>query len=202
MKKVERIVVGAYQTNCYLLWNDGHVMIVDPGAKAERIIQRIDEQNGIVDAIFVTHGHHDHIGAIDECVKRYNCPVYIHEVEAEVLSNPQYNLSYKSKDIIVKTKPKLIEFSEMNIGAFKVSFMDAPGHSEGCAMMFWDEYLFAGDVLFKQSIGRTDLYRGSNSKMMNTLNEIKKLTQDYILCPGHGDTTTLIEEFKSNPFLN
>ena len=75
-------------------------------------------------------------------------------------------------------------------------------HITGCVMMLWDQNLFAGDVLFKGSIGRTDLAAGSNSQMINTLNEIKKMSVDYQVFPGHGDATTLFEEFAHNPYLN
>lgn len=201
MKKVEKITVGFYQTNCYLLWNDQHVMIIDPGARTERIIKKIEDQEGIVDGVFVTHGHLDHIGAVDECVAHFNCPFYCHDADMELLTNPKLNLSFGEKEIKVKSKPIAVRFSTMKIGTFDVEFIDAPGHTDGCCMMICDEFLFAGDVLFKGSIGRVDMIKGSNSKMTNTLNQIKQMDKDYIVYPGHGESTTLMEEFKTNPYL-
>lgn len=201
MKRVEKLTVGLYQTNCYLLWDEQHVIIIDPGSRAERIIKKIEDQNGIVDAVFVTHGHLDHIGAVDECVTHFKCPFYCHEEDMELLTNPKLNLSAGEREIKVKSKPEAVPFTPMKIGNFAVEFLDAPGHTDGCCMMICENLLFAGDVLFKGSIGRVDMIRGSNSKMTNTLNQIKQMKVDYLVYPGHGESTTLMEEFKTNPYL-
>ena len=201
MKKIERFVVGAYQTNCYVLYQDQEVLIVDPGARAERMIAAIDANQGVVKGIVLTHGHLDHIGAVDDLVAHYNCPVYISEADQALLKDPRLNESAGGREIIVKAKPKTIPYGKTKIGNFNIEFIDAPGHTDGCTMMIWDQNLFAGDVLFKGSIGRTDLATGSNSKMINTLNMIKQMNVDFKVFSGHGDSTTLFEEFANNPYL-
>ena len=202
MKKIERFVVSAYQTNCYVLYQDQEALIVDPGARAERMIASIDEKQASVSGIVLTHGHLDHIGAVDDLAAHYGCPVYISEADMPLLTNPRLNESAGGREIIIKTKPRAIPYGKASIGSFNVEFIDAPGHTAGCVMMLWNENLFAGDVLFKGSIGRTDLATGSNSQMVNTLNEIKKMSVDYQVFPGHGDATRLFEEFAHNPYLN
>lgn len=201
MKKIELFVVSAYQTNCYVLHQDQEVLIIDPGARAERMIAAIDADNASVSGIVLTHGHLDHIGAVDDLVAHYGCPVYISEADKPLLSDPRLNESAGGREIIIKSKAKVIPRGKAEIGNFHVEFIDAPGHTEGSVMMIWDENLFAGDVLFKGSIGRTDFTTGSNSQMINTLNEIKSICVDYKVYPGHGEATTLFEEFATNPYL-
>lgn len=201
MKKIESLTVGMYQTNCYLLHQDNHLLIVDPGAKADRIIAKVLESGKIVDGIILTHAHLDHIGAVDECVKAFDCNYYVNEDDEPLLYDPKLNLSYGAKEIRLKNKPHFIQEGKMKIGSFDLEFVSAPGHTDGSTLMFWENHLFAGDVLFKGSIGRTDMICGSNSKMVNTLRMIQSLQNDYIVYPGHGETTTLSDEFRYNPYL-
>ena len=93
MKKIERFVVSAYQTNCYVLYQDQEALIVDPGARAERMIASIDEKQASVSGIVLTHGHLDHIGAVDDLAAHYGCPVYISEADIPLLTNPRLNES-------------------------------------------------------------------------------------------------------------
>ncbi|MCF0114307.1 MAG: MBL fold metallo-hydrolase, partial [Erysipelotrichaceae bacterium] len=86
---VKRLVVGMFQTNCYLLIKEGHCLIIDPGKKADRIQAQIGELE--VDAIVLTHGHFDHIGAVDDLVKMYHCPVYLHDLDVELVRNSPMN---------------------------------------------------------------------------------------------------------------
>lgn len=202
MKKIEMITVGMYAANCYLLWNDQHVLIVDPGSKSPRIQEMIDMKQGIVDGIFLTHGHFDHIAGVDVLVKRYQCPVYINDLDKPLLRDPHLNFSKGIQDVIIKSEVITLTPGNHTIGQFDFTLIDAPGHSEGSCLMIWDEHMVCGDVLFAGSIGRTDLATGSNTKMFQTLQMIKGLNPDYIVYPGHGETTTLLRELQSNPYLN
>ena len=201
MEKIETFVVSAFQTNCYCLFNGHDVLIVDPGARADRMIASIDAQQGHVCGIVLTHGHSDHIGAVDDLTAHYGCPVYVSEEDKALLKDPRLNYSYGGREIVVKTKTQILKSGPCKIGSFELEIIPAPGHTEGCIMMLWKNRLFSGDVLFKGSIGRTDLPTGSNSRMVNTLNEIKAMNVDYEVYPGHGETTTLFAEFANNPYL-
>ena len=187
--------------NTYLLWNDNHVLIIDPGSKSPKMQETIDANNGIVDGIVLTHAHFDHIAGVDALVKKYQCPLYINDLDIPLLTDPHLNFSF-GEPIVVKTKPTVLKPGKNTIGAFELRAIDAPGHSEGCTMLQWDNNLFCGDVLFQGSIGRTDLATSSNTKMMQSLRMIKEtLSPELVVYPGHGPKTTLEMEFKYNPYL-
>ena len=201
MKKIDVFVLGMVQVNTYVLWNDNHVLIVDPGTANAQLMQKIEEAGAIVDGIVLTHGHFDHIGGVDKLVERYHCPLYINANDQALLNDPVLNFSY-GEPIVVRTKPLDLLPGRQTIGTFELFVIDAPGHSEGSSMIQWDDCLFCGDVVFQGSIGRTDLATGSNSKMMQSLKMMKEtLDGDLKLYPGHGPTTTWKQELLTNPFL-
>lgn len=201
MKKIDVFVLGMVQVNTYVLWNDNHVLIVDPGTANAQLMQKIEEAGAIVDGIVLTHGHFDHIGGVDKLVERYHCSLYINANDQAMLNDPVLNFSY-GEPVIVQTKPLVLLPGKQTIGAFDLFVIDAPGHSEGSSLIRWDDCLFCGDVVFQGSIGRTDLATGSNSKMMQSLKMMKEtLDGDLKLYPGHGPTTTWKQELLTNPFL-
>ena len=201
MKKIDVFVLGMVQVNTYVLWNDNHVLIVDPGTANAQLMQKIEEAGAIVDGIVLTHGHFDHIGGVDKLVERYHCSLYINANDQAMLNDPVLNFSY-GEPVIVHTKPLVLLPGKQTIGAFDLFVIDAPGHSEGSSLIRWDDCLFCGDVVFQGSIGRTDLATGSNSKMMQSLKMMKEtLDGDLKLYPGHGPTTTWKQELLTNPFL-
>lgn len=201
MKKIDTFVLGLVQVNTYVLWKDQHVLLIDPGSKSPKMQETIELGGGIVDGIVLTHGHFDHIAGVDALVKKYHCPLYISPYDIPLLRDPSLNFSL-GEQIVVKTIPQELMPGPMTIGAFQFDVIDAPGHSEGCAMLLWEGNLFCGDVIFQGSIGRTDLATSSNAKMMQSLRMIKEtLDPDLIVYPGHGPKTTLKEEFAYNPFL-
>lgn len=202
MVKIDSLVLGSFAANCYLLWKNKHVLIVDPGSKSPKVHELIDAQGGIVDGIYLTHGHFDHIAGVDPLVHLYQCPVYINELDIPLLTNPYLNVSAgMDHEVVLKSVPTALSPGIHRIGEFTFELLDAPGHSEGSSLMIWEGCLICGDVLFQGSIGRTDLITGSNPKMYQTLQMIKTLNPDLKVYPGHGEKTTLLEELKSNPFL-
>ena len=200
MKEIQRYVLGMVQVNTYVLWNDNHVLIIDPGSKSKKLLSVLDEAGAIVDGIFLTHAHFDHIGGVDAFAKKYNAPLYMNELDAPLLSDPRLNLSGYDP-LVVLTKPNFLMPGKQKIGTFEVTIYDAPGHSEGCSMLEWENNLFSGDVLFQGSIGRTDFYTSSNTKMMQSLKRIKEMNPDLVVYPGHGEATTIKNELQWNPFL-
>ncbi|MEG0264811.1 MAG: MBL fold metallo-hydrolase [Erysipelotrichaceae bacterium] len=203
MNKIEVIAVGMFAANCYLLWHDEHVLIVDPGSKSPRIQEMIDSQNGHVDGIYLTHGHFDHIAGVDVLVKKYHCPVYMNELDRPLLKDPNLNFSADTMNpITIQSTVNGLTPGYHTIGSFKFLLIDAPGHSEGSSLMIWEHHMLCGDVIFAGSIGRTDLLSGSNTKMYQTLEMVKQLDPSYDIYPGHGETTTLLRELQTNPYLN
>lgn len=197
--EVIHLVLGQFRTNCYLLKKEGHVVIIDPASRMDKIIDYIHE-NEIVDAILLTHGHFDHIGAVDKLKARYHCDVYLHPNDDELARNEKYNsLAHFHGSIHCPTKA----FYEgtMQIGPFDFEIVEAPGHTAGSVLIRYENHLFTGDVLFKCSIGRTDLYSGNASAMKNTLKLFSTMDESYLVYPGHEELTTLKEEFLYNPYL-
>ncbi len=196
--EVRTITLGIYQTNTYLIVKNNQVIIIDPVSKADRI-QNIIQDNEKVVGICLTHGHFDHIGAVDDLVQIYKCPVYIHELDFEMTQDPEKNYS-QTKKIKLKSKQKFYQDS-MSIGDFTFDVYHTPGHTKGSVCLKFDQILFSGDTLFKGSIGRTDLYGASPQEMKQSLRFLRTLQDNLIIYPGHDGSTTLFDELKRNPYL-
>lgn len=193
-------MLGMIGTNCYLLWEDNHVLIIDPASKSNKLKESIELQNGIVDGIVLTHGHFDHIAGVDAIADYFKCNVYVNELDAPLLTDTHLNLS-ESQNITVQHPVSYLGPGKQTIGKFVFDFIDAPGHSEGSSMLLWHEHLICGDVLFQGSIGRTDFYTSSNTRMMQTLQMVKTMDPDLKVHPGHGESTTIHQELLTNPYL-
>ncbi len=203
MMKIDSLVLGSFAANCYLLWKNQHVLIVDPGSKSPKVQKLIDAQRGFVDGIYLTHGHFDHIAGVDSLANYYNCSVYMNPLDIPLLANPYLNVSAGMEhEVIVRSEIIALQPGINQIGEFAFELIDAPGHSEGSSIMLWEGNMICGDVLFQGSIGRTDLFTGSNTKMIQTLEKIKQMEPNLKVYPGHGPTTTLQEELLHNPYLN
>ena len=203
MLKIEAFTLGLMiEANCYLVSEDGHALVSEPGSKGRSVQKRIEEEGLSVDAIVLTHGHFDHCAGADAFVETYHCPLYIHPLDAPMLKDPALNFSAGLAPLVVKSTARMLKQGRQQIGHFEVEMIDAPGHSEGsCLLLMKDHVMFCGDVLFQGSIGRTDLAGGSNTKMLQTLRMIKNMDPDLVIYPGHGPRTTLGEELKSNYYL-
>ena len=199
MKEVKKLVMGPVSTNTYILREKGHCILFDPAANPKRILEAIHGDH--VDAICLTHGHFDHIQAVDALVKQLHCDVYISEDDEELLRDSKKNASIMLNPFTVRCSVKHYQ-RVTRIGQFEFQVMEAGGHTRGSVILMIDELMFCGDVLFKDGIGRCDLYGGSFSQMKATLKKIAKISKDYKVFCGHGEDTTLFEEFKNNPYFN
>lgn len=208
--KWSQIPLGIMQTNCYIVENGrGSCILFDPGSEGKRLIRWLTKKELIPCAIFLTHAHFDHIGAVDEIRNQYKIPVYLHQNEENWLSDPAFNGSqYFTSKSLMKINPPdvlLTTEEELKIGDFTFSTLETPGHSPGSVSYYFEEdgFIISGDVLFKGSIGRTDLKKGNQAELMRSMHEkLLILPEDTLVLPGHGPTTTIIEEMDSNPFLN
>ena len=172
--KIDRVVVGNLDTNCYILEKDNQVLVIDPGDEFEKVKERIQE--GQVLKVLITHQHFDHIGAVYDIINTY-----------KVGSFQEDNL----------------EDGEYKIGSFTFEVIKTPGHSSDSICFYFkeDKVMFVGDFIFRRNIGRCDLPTGSFSKMKTSIEKIKKYPKDVTLYPGHGDITTLEEECQENPYF-
>ena len=199
--KVEVIKVGMFQTNCYLVSNENEMIIIDPGASFKKIDEVIQKNENVkVVAILLTHGHFDHIGAVDKIKEKYNCPIIASQEDEKILRN-QKNNSLAGFAASVESEIKWIENDELNLGSIKVKVLFTPGHSAGSVMYIIDGKLFSGDTLFKLSVGRTDLYSGNEHKLKESLQQLYNLDRDMIVYPGHEESTTVGFELDHNPYI-
>lgn len=194
---IKTVKVGILQTNCYILSKNGKAIIIDPGAKAERILTAIGDQKVV--AILLTHAHFDHIGAINDLLAHFTCPIYLNEEDEPLMKDPQLNYSFPKRFVVdVKTLPYP---KVLDIGDFSFEVLETPGHTEGSVCLFIEEYMFSGDTLFMQSVGRTDLRTSNPTKMKQSLRSIKAINKDYIVYPGHDESTSLRQEKLTNIYL-
>ncbi len=199
MEEIICLKLGVFQTNCYLIKENHHVLIIDPAAKHEKILEQLSEDDH-VDAIILTHGHFDHLKAVDKLVKELKCPVYLNKND-EVLSRDERLNSMAHYGGTIHCPIRDLVEPKMKIGTFDLEIIHAPGHTEGSTLIQYKNHLFVGDVLFKNAIGRTDLYSGSNSKMRQSLRLFRNFDPETLVYPGHDELTTIEAEIKNNPYL-
>ncbi|NBK99678.1 MAG: MBL fold metallo-hydrolase [Erysipelotrichia bacterium] len=201
MYKVETYPLGIYQANCYLLWQDHHVVMIDPGGKSGELVQYLKEKQADVQAILLTHGHFDHIGGVDYFAQIFKCPVFIDQEDEVMLHDTYLNCSLAGRESVVNTPVSFYRVGKNTIKNFTFEVLFAPGHTLGCTILCFDELMFSGDVIFQGSIGRCDLPQSDPKKMKETIQMIKQIKKDYIVYPGHGPTTSLKEELLHNPYF-
>ncbi len=172
--KINRVVVGDLEENCYILEKDGHALIIDPGDESSRIIQNIDVSN--VDKILITHQHFDHVGAVCDIMKLYK---------------------------VEKMEYENTEEKEYSVGPFHFLVIHTPGHTKDSISFYFpkEKVMFVGDFVFQGTVGRWDLETGDFSMMQESIQKLKKYDQDITLYPGHGPFTTLAQEILENPYF-
>ncbi|MDQ6599643.1 MBL fold metallo-hydrolase [Bacillus salipaludis] len=208
--KWSQIPLGVLQTNCYIVENpDQTCLIFDPGSEGKKLINWLTKRELRPVAIFLTHAHFDHIGAVDEVRDFFKIPVYVHEEEEEWLSDPKLNGSkfFMMKESVNARPAEFVlkKEEDINIAGFEFKLFETPGHSPGSVSYYFehDGFVVSGDALFKGSIGRTDLPKGNQAQLLKSIHEkLLFLPEETVVLPGHGPETTIIEEMDSNPFLN
>ncbi len=192
--KRRTLVLGDYQVNCYLLSDDGgRAVIIDPGYEAERILRAVKEEALEVKAIFLTHGHFDHIGAVKPLAQALGCPVYLHPKEVTLPPYLTQGLLYYTEEYG--------QGDEITVGDLTFRVLETPGHTAGSVCLLCEDCLFTGDTLFAGSCGRTDL-GGSMLDMLASLKGLAALEGNCKVFPGHGPETDLDHERKTNPYIH
>jgi hydroxyacylglutathione hydrolase len=203
---VTPIVLGPFQENAYIVSDPatGATAVVDPGSEGDRVIAAIEHTGHELSAIWVTHAHVDHIGAIATVKRRWNVPVYLHP-----LDEPLYRLGGRQAELygIPYEEPPspdaaFADGQTMMLGSLKLSVMHTPGHSPGHVVIHGHGQALVGDCLFAGSVGRTDLPFSNARQLEASLARIAMLPPETVIHPGHGDSSTIGEERLSNPFLN
>ncbi len=206
--QIEKMSLGPVVTNCFIVADDtcGDCVIIDPACDAPEILGRISSRGWRLRAIWLTHAHFDHFGAVADIVKKHpGLPFGMHGLDFSLY---QAGGGARAWGIPVDCSHAPTMWWEHNdsvqLGRLQFDVMFVPGHSPGHVAFFERESnsLFGGDVLFQQGIGRTDLPGGDHAELLNSIRtHFLPLPEDTIVYSGHGNDTTIGAEKRANPFL-
>lgn len=202
------ITVGPFAMNAYLLWDEQTRagVLIDPGDEIDRIADEVEASAVQLERIVLTHAHLDHVLHCRAAQERFDLPVYLHRDDLPLLQNigrQAEMLGFSLGDIPPpQVAGYLTEGDTLTLGRNQFKVLHGPGHSPGSLMLIDDKLAVVGDVLFRGSIGRTDLPGGSSARLMQTITEKLLVLQDeVVVLPGHGEDTTIGFERRHNPFL-
>lgn len=207
MIEIQGMTTGPVEANCYFIYNDKNMLLVDPGEDAGKIKEKVAEIGRKPVAILLTHTHYDHIGALEDIRQTYQIPVYVHPLEQEWLTDSKGNLSGLRPMAEIICQPAEYEFEEKRytLGDMAFEVRHTPGHSQGGVSFVFPEgeFVVTGDALFAGSIGRSDLPTGDMETLLASINEqLFTLPETYTIYPGHRGKSTIGYEKTHNPFFN
>ncbi|SFA70518.1 Glyoxylase, beta-lactamase superfamily II [Cohnella sp. OV330] len=199
--------LGPLQTNAYVVVDATRTraIVIDPGTADPALLRKVAGLQ--VEAILLTHAHFDHIGGVDELRAKWSCPVYLHPLEKDWLTDPAKNGSARWSDVTapVKSGPpdhSLEDGQKLQLIGETFEVRHTPGHSPGSVSFVCGDLLFAGDALFRRSVGRTDLPGGHQDTLAKSIrSKLYALPDDTLVLPGHGPETTIGEEKRENPYV-
>ena len=193
--KVYALPLGDYQTNCYIVHDENRrdCFVIDPGYQAEDILDFCKDKDLTIAAVLLTHGHFDHVGAVKELAAETGCPVYLHSAD---LTMPPMMTAGK-----LYYTNTFDEGDSLSLAGLTIRVLHTPGHTPGSVCLRAENHLFSGDTLFAGSCGRTDLPGGSWKTIQNSLHRLASLEESCWVHPGHGESTTLAQEKKYNPYM-
>lgn len=205
--QIKKMSLGPLGTNCYIIYEKGDALVIDPGGEAAHVISFLRDNDLTPHAILLTHAHFDHIGGVDELRSHFHIDVYLHENEANWLVEPSLNGSYRfvGEEISTSRPDRLLGLGTVKISSFIFESVHTPGHSPGSVSFIFpqEQVVFGGDVLFEQGIGRTDLPGGSLEQLEASIkNHFYTLDNQFTVYPGHGSATTIGNEKINNPFVS
>ena len=195
MLKTHILTLGLYQTNTYIIHDaqSKTCCVIDPGYEAETILDRCGRLGLTIEAILLTHGHFDHVGAVKELAAETGCKVFLHTADLSMppmmTAGPLY------------CTDSYAEGSQLELAGLSIGVIHTPGHTPGSVCLVCENSIFSGDTLFAQGCGRTDLPGGDWAAIVASLNRLSKIEGNFWVYPGHGPSTTLAQEKRYNPYM-
>ncbi len=201
---VASLTVGPLEENCHVLIHEGRAVMVDPGDEAERLLAALGDAR--LEAVLLTHTHFDHIGAVGPVARATGAPVWCPRIEVAVMRDPNAYVPWPGFGPFEAHEPEhLLDGGEtLELAGLTFDVVNTPGHSPGHVTFSVRDQatLLSGDVLFRGSVGRTDLPGGDTATLMRSISELlERFDDDTVVLPGHMGTTTLGAERATNPFL-
>jgi len=198
--KIEQVVVGQLQTNCYLVWDEGSLeaVIIDPGDDADYILRKISDFNLSPRCILATHGHFDHILAATELKLAFNIPLLIHKADLFLIKRAGKTAKFftgAGEEPVLPPDKFIGKRDKIRFGKESLRVIETPGHTPGSVSFYSPGFLFSGDLIFAEGVGRTDFTYSSEEKLQESIEKILRLPANAIIYPGHG------REFEIKNFL-
>lgn len=201
----QRFILGAIETNCYLIWSGEEAGVIDPGGPVGEVIDYLESRHLSLSWIINTHGHADHIAGNEELQKKYDAPIWIHEADREMLTSARANLSFFMGEEVVSpdAAATLTEGQTVTCGAVQLKVLATPGHTPGGISLYGEGLVFTGDALFYENVGRTDLPGGDYHCLLeNIQTKLLTLPPETSVLPGHGPASCIAHEKQANPYLS
>ena len=203
--KIHHLQLGPLRSNCYIVETaPGRCVAIDIGGDSRLLLEFLKMKKLRLEKILLTHGHFDHIGGAEEVHQATGAEIYIHELDAHMLTSAADSLASSMSFIkFIPVTDWTCIFGDCYINDGECSFrvIHTPGHSRGSVCYVCEDVIFSGDTLFCCSIGRTDFPDSSTAAMSYSLNTLYHLEGDYKVLPGHNESTTLDYEREANPYM-
>ncbi|OGV44629.1 MAG: hypothetical protein A2X46_03155 [Lentisphaerae bacterium GWF2_57_35] len=206
--QIESIIVGPFEVNCYLARQEGEssALVVDPGAESALILRELARRRLQPAAYLLTHGHVDHLSALEDICRKHPAPVYMSRQDAAWAFlpvnryPPYYDAPQKAPEVIVTFEQ---DGQSITAAGLTWQVIETPGHSPGGVCYFFPDanVLISGDTLFQNSVGRTDLPGGDPRVLTQSLKKLAQLPPQTVVYPGHGPSTTIHDEKQNNFFF-
>ncbi len=201
--EINSLSLGLMGTMCYTIVSEKAAIVIDPGFVSSELVDFFLKNEGKEKWIFITHAHFDHIGFADELRQKTGAKIAIGKDDAPALENPELNLAFVFRATLkpFSADKLLADSEEFTVGDITFKILATPGHTVGGVCYLLGEYLFSGDTLFYESIGRDDFPGGNREILTKSVKRLYRLPESTVVYPGHNQSTTIAHEKKFNPFV-